>query len=187
MPSKSFSNSDPWGFFCLIIFLVLHGGKINMGFPPGKFKVVPTAQSIALTVDVGIFRRVAIPWLMKLKALFPHLICVFSYLYEYWCMNMASVTSYLFYQLINWKSDCYILFIRMSRSGNNCATCGFVKNIFSWLGIFFFHNKCTSIKGLMFIFFQCEIRLIDFLYHYLLIFTGVPIIVEGTEIPQHHS
>ena len=49
-------------FFASLPFTV-RGGKINMGPVPSKFVTVPVALnlfSIVLTVDIGIFRRVAI-------------------------------------------------------------------------------------------------------------------------------
>ena len=53
-----------------------------MGPLPGKFVTVPVALnflSIALTVDMGIFRQVTIFYSHSLMMLSPHLICVFSY------------------------------------------------------------------------------------------------------------
>ena len=50
-------------FFASLILLAVHGGKIHMGPLPGKFITIPVALNflgIALTVDMGIFWRVAI-------------------------------------------------------------------------------------------------------------------------------
>ena len=58
-----FSNSDPCAVFVYFVLIVVHGDKINMGPLPGEFVTCTVAFNflgIALTVDMGIFRQVAI-------------------------------------------------------------------------------------------------------------------------------
>ena len=88
MSPRCYFPFQEWELFSfLIILIAVCRGKINMVSLPGKFVTIPVAfnfLSLAITVDIGLFRWVDvvflnIPWLMKLNTLFPHLICAFSY------------------------------------------------------------------------------------------------------------
>ena len=83
----------------------MRGGKINMGPLPGKFVTVPVALnflSIALNLDMGIFRRVAYFLCHSLtneaQQTFPTFdLCVPMLMYEYG--NMASASPYIYTQV----------------------------------------------------------------------------------------